>query len=95
MFLGSNPCEENNGGCEELCLYTGNNQVTCACSHGQLAADNKTCEGLNADFYKDTILYTDCYKDTILFTNCYKDTILFLQFDFPDLSCLMLQTLYE
>ncbi|KAL8579462.1 hypothetical protein ACOMHN_026827 [Nucella lapillus] len=40
---GNNTCAVNNGGCQELCLYRGDDHVTCACSHGKLAADGKTC----------------------------------------------------
>lgn len=39
----TNACAENNGGCQELCLYNGTNPI-CACSHGRVAADAKTCE---------------------------------------------------
>ncbi|CAL1537092.1 unnamed protein product [Lymnaea stagnalis] len=41
--IGSNPCGENNGGCEELCLYRGNSNFTCACSYGRLKEDGKSC----------------------------------------------------
>ncbi|XP_023030772.1 low-density lipoprotein receptor-related protein 1 [Drosophila willistoni] len=40
---GSNPCAQNNGGCEQLCLYNGTS-VVCACSHSRLAADGFSCE---------------------------------------------------
>lgn len=40
---GTNACANNNGGCQELCLFNGTNAV-CACSHGRVAADHKTCE---------------------------------------------------
>lgn len=43
-----NPCSDKNGGCEELCLYTGGNSTTCACSHGRVAKDKKSCEGRKA-----------------------------------------------
>lgn len=41
---GTNPCVENNGGCEQLCLFNGTYPV-CVCSHGRLTGDGKTCEG--------------------------------------------------
>ncbi|XP_034653858.1 prolow-density lipoprotein receptor-related protein 1 isoform X1 [Drosophila subobscura] len=40
---GSNPCEQSNGGCEQLCLYNGTS-VVCACAHSHLAADGLSCE---------------------------------------------------
>lgn len=40
---GSNVCATNNGGCQELCLFNGSDPV-CACSHGQISKDRKTCE---------------------------------------------------
>lgn len=40
---GTNPCAQNNGGCEQLCLYNGTS-VVCACAHSNLAADGVTCE---------------------------------------------------
>ncbi|XP_047119261.1 low-density lipoprotein receptor-related protein 1 [Schistocerca piceifrons] len=40
---GTNPCAENNGGCAELCLFNGTHPV-CACAHGKVSADGKTCE---------------------------------------------------
>lgn len=39
---GSNACAINNGGCQELCLWNGT--IVCACSHGRVSADGKTCE---------------------------------------------------
>lgn len=40
---GENPCINNNGGCEELCFFNGTHPI-CACSHGEVAAnDSKTC----------------------------------------------------
>ncbi|XP_070183011.1 low-density lipoprotein receptor-related protein 1-like [Littorina saxatilis] len=50
---GTNKCAVNNGGCAELCLYIGNDTVTCACSHGKLAADGQTCED-----YESFLLYS-------------------------------------
>ncbi|KAM3855508.1 LOW QUALITY PROTEIN: low-density lipoprotein receptor-related protein 1B [Vipera latastei] len=40
---GTNVCAKNNGGCQQLCLYRGNAQRTCACAHGYLAEDGVTC----------------------------------------------------
>ncbi|KAJ6647666.1 Prolow-density lipoprotein receptor-related protein 1, partial [Pseudolycoriella hygida] len=40
---GSNLCAKNNGGCQELCLFNGTDPV-CACSHGKIADDRKSCE---------------------------------------------------
>lgn len=40
---GGNACGAYNGGCKELCLFNGTSPV-CACSHGKVAADGKTCE---------------------------------------------------
>lgn len=45
--LGTNPCAIDNGGCAELCLYNGTHPV-CACAHGLVAEDGKTCKGLFA-----------------------------------------------
>lgn len=39
-----NVCAVNNGGCEQLCLFNGTHPV-CACPHGTLASDGKTCKG--------------------------------------------------
>lgn len=41
---GTNPCAINNGGCEELCLFNSTYPV-CACPHGKVASDGKSCEG--------------------------------------------------
>ncbi|KAF4524352.1 hypothetical protein B566_EDAN007528 [Ephemera danica] len=40
---GTNPCAKNNADCQELCLFNGTHPV-CACAHGKVAADGKTCE---------------------------------------------------
>lgn len=42
---GTNACAINNGGCAELCLYNGTHP-TCACAHGVVAEDGKTCKGV-------------------------------------------------
>lgn len=39
---GENPCKLSNGGCEELCFFNGTHPV-CACSHGEVSNDGKTC----------------------------------------------------
>lgn len=41
---GINICAKNNGGCQDLCLFNGTHGV-CACAHGILGIDGKTCEG--------------------------------------------------
>ena len=46
-YVGSNTCTGNNGGCQDLCLFNGDDPV-CACSYGKLSADNKTCENYDA-----------------------------------------------
>ncbi|XP_055372745.1 prolow-density lipoprotein receptor-related protein 1 [Condylostylus longicornis] len=40
---GTNFCAENNGGCQQLCLYNGTHPV-CACSHGRVSEDGRLCE---------------------------------------------------
>ncbi|XP_064475155.1 prolow-density lipoprotein receptor-related protein 1-like [Ornithodoros turicata] len=44
----TNPCNENNGFCQELCLYQGDSNYTCACSHGKLADDGRHCQEYDA-----------------------------------------------
>lgn len=39
---GENPCKQSNGGCAELCFFNGTHPV-CACSHGEVANDGKSC----------------------------------------------------
>lgn len=39
-FLGSNPCEHNNGGCSHLCLYTPTG-VRCECPTGMILKERK------------------------------------------------------
>uniref|UniRef100_A0A8D3BMI9 Low density lipoprotein receptor-related protein 1Ab n=1 Tax=Scophthalmus maximus TaxID=52904 RepID=A0A8D3BMI9_SCOMX len=50
---GTNVCK-NNGGCEQLCLYRGNGERTCACAHGMLAEDNRSCRD-----YDGYLLYSE------------------------------------
>lgn len=50
---GTNVCKDN-GGCEQLCLYRGNGQHTCACAHGMLAEDNRSCRD-----YDGYLLYSE------------------------------------
>ncbi|XP_031616659.1 prolow-density lipoprotein receptor-related protein 1 isoform X3 [Contarinia nasturtii] len=39
---GQNNCSISNGNCEELCLFNGTHPV-CACSHGEVGNDGKSC----------------------------------------------------
>ncbi|XP_044727187.1 prolow-density lipoprotein receptor-related protein 1 isoform X2 [Chrysoperla carnea] len=41
--VGTNGCAKNNGGCAELCLFNGTHPI-CACPHGKLAKDGRSCE---------------------------------------------------
>lgn len=54
FFSGTNVCKDNNGGCQQLCLYRGNGQRTCACAHGMLAEDGRTCRD-----YDGYLLYSE------------------------------------
>ena len=48
MVSIANPCDDNNGGCSQLCLISSNSSTGygCACSTGQhLAADGRGCLG--------------------------------------------------
>ncbi|XP_060522093.1 prolow-density lipoprotein receptor-related protein 1 isoform X3 [Cylas formicarius] len=40
---GTNGCAQNNGGCEQLCLFNGTIPI-CVCSHGRISRNGKTCE---------------------------------------------------
>ncbi|XP_035237468.1 low-density lipoprotein receptor-related protein 1-like isoform X1 [Anguilla anguilla] len=51
---GTNVCRDGNGGCEQLCLYRGDGQRTCACAHGTLAEDGRGCRG-----YEGYLLYSE------------------------------------
>lgn len=39
---GENPCMHSNGGCAQFCFFNGTHPV-CACAHGEIASDGKTC----------------------------------------------------
>uniref|UniRef100_A0A8C0GL26 Uncharacterized protein n=1 Tax=Chelonoidis abingdonii TaxID=106734 RepID=A0A8C0GL26_CHEAB len=51
---GTNVCAQNNGGCQQLCLFRGNGQRTCACAHGMLAEDGVSCRD-----YDGYLLYSE------------------------------------
>ncbi|KAM4699918.1 prolow-density lipoprotein receptor-related protein 1 isoform 2-T2 [Discoglossus pictus] len=51
---GTNVCADNNGGCQQLCLYRGGGQRTCACAHGMLAEN-----GLDCRDYDGYLLYSE------------------------------------
>ena len=41
-FLATNPCDTNNGDCEETCTNN-NDAADCSCTSGTLNGDGKTC----------------------------------------------------
>ncbi|CEF64522.1 Low-density lipoprotein receptor-related protein 6 [Strongyloides ratti] len=43
-WIKINKCEENNGGCEEICFHKNYNKIFCACVFSKLDQHNKTCE---------------------------------------------------
>uniref|UniRef100_A0A8C6YKS8 EGF-like domain-containing protein n=1 Tax=Nothoprocta perdicaria TaxID=30464 RepID=A0A8C6YKS8_NOTPE len=51
---GTNVCARNNGGCQQLCLFRGGAQRTCACAHGLLAEDGAACRD-----YDGYLLYSE------------------------------------
>uniref|UniRef100_A0A674B2L0 LDL receptor related protein 1 n=1 Tax=Salmo trutta TaxID=8032 RepID=A0A674B2L0_SALTR len=51
---GTNVCKDNNGGCQQLCLFRGNTERTCACAHGMLAEDGRGCRD-----YDGYLLYSE------------------------------------
>ncbi|TMS19458.1 Low-density lipoprotein receptor-related protein 1 [Larimichthys crocea] len=51
---GTNVCKDKNGGCQQLCLFRGNGQRTCACAHGMLAEDGRSCRD-----YDGYLLYSE------------------------------------
>ncbi|XP_063064253.1 low-density lipoprotein receptor-related protein 1 isoform X3 [Engraulis encrasicolus] len=51
---GTNVCRDNNGGCQQLCLFRGNDKRTCACAHGMLAEDGRSCRD-----YEGYLLYSE------------------------------------
>ncbi|KAK7083495.1 Low-density lipoprotein receptor-related protein 1B, partial [Halocaridina rubra] len=40
--VGMNPCAEDNGGCEEICLFDGT-EAKCRCYHARVGDDGKSC----------------------------------------------------
>uniref|UniRef100_A0A8C5NIR5 EGF-like domain-containing protein n=1 Tax=Junco hyemalis TaxID=40217 RepID=A0A8C5NIR5_JUNHY len=51
---GTNVCAQNNGGCQQLCLFRGGGQRTCACAHGMLSEDGVSCRD-----YDGYLLYSE------------------------------------
>ncbi|ETE71786.1 Low-density lipoprotein receptor-related protein 1, partial [Ophiophagus hannah] len=51
---GTNVCALNNGDCQQLCLYRGGGQRTCACAHGMLSEDGVSCRD-----YDGYLLYSE------------------------------------
>uniref|UniRef100_A0A663N6G7 Prolow-density lipoprotein receptor-related protein 1 n=1 Tax=Athene cunicularia TaxID=194338 RepID=A0A663N6G7_ATHCN len=51
---GTNICAQSNGGCQQLCLFRGSGQRTCACAHGMLAEDGVSCRD-----YDGYLLYSE------------------------------------
>lgn len=47
-------CAQNNGECQQLCLFRGNGQRTCACAHGMLSDDGVSCRD-----YDGYLLYSE------------------------------------
>lgn len=54
LSTGTNVCKDKNGGCQQLCLFRGNGQRTCACAHGMLAEDSSSCRD-----YEGYLLYSE------------------------------------
>ncbi|XP_014672262.1 PREDICTED: prolow-density lipoprotein receptor-related protein 1-like [Priapulus caudatus] len=50
LQTGTNVCaaKAGNGGCQELCFHVGKETPHCACSHGRIATDGKSCEPYDA-----------------------------------------------
>lgn len=51
---GTNICAQNNGDCQQLCLFRGGGQRTCACAHGMLSEDGVSCRD-----YDGYLLYSE------------------------------------
>ncbi|RWS16456.1 hypothetical protein B4U79_10678 [Dinothrombium tinctorium] len=54
-----NPCSENNGRCQELCLFRGDKSFICGCAHGKLSNNNETCEPYDAFIMYSKVLEID------------------------------------
>ena len=53
--LVSSPCQENNGGCSQLCFPLPDSEIArCACTVGVLGTDGQSCTGRTA-----LLLYND------------------------------------
>lgn len=63
--IGVNPCAMNNGGCAEICLFSGDH-VRCQCYHARVAKDGKSCEGTSSLFTKVFVQCFSCDYSTLL-----------------------------
>lgn len=54
VHAGTNVCAQNNGGCQQLCLFRGGGRRTCACAHGMLSEDGVSCRD-----YDGYLLYSE------------------------------------
>jgi hypothetical protein len=55
IAIGNNICEQNNGGCEQLCLPSPQSTIQCACADGfQLENDGRICLDIDKYFVIQT-----------------------------------------